>query len=123
MRAYSLDLRERIVAAVQSGQPQTVTARTYAVSLATVQRYVRLSRHDQLAPRPIPGRPRRIGPEHEDALRVQLEATPDATLAEHVDQWAANHGLRMDPTTMADAIARLGWTRKKRPFTPANKTR
>jgi transposase len=118
-----MDLRERIVEAVLDGLAQTVAARRFVVSLATVQRYMRLVRQDQLAPRPIPGRPRLIPPDQEGALRAQLEAAPDATLAEHVETWAEQQRVRISDTTMADAILRLGWTRKKRFSMPASRTR
>ena len=48
---------------------------------------------------------------------------PDATLAEHCDRWVGDHGVRVSGATMQRAIARLGWTRKKRRSTPANRTR
>lgn len=114
MKAYSMDLRERIVQTVEAGRPQAEVARTFGVGRATVERYVRRHRIGTLAPRPSPGRPPRIGPEATGALRAQLEATPDATLAEHVEQWAREQGTTLSVTTMHRAIARLGWTRKKR---------
>ena len=40
MRAYSVDLRERIVRAVAGGVPQSVAARTFGVARVSVQRYV-----------------------------------------------------------------------------------
>ena len=124
MRPSSLDLRERIVRAVDAGATQTAAAETFGVGRATVQRYVaQRRRHGSLAPRPPPGRAARIGPPHAAALRAQLDATPDATLAEHCARWAEAHGVRVSVATMLRAIARLGWTRKKRRSTPPNRTR
>jgi transposase len=37
MKAYFLDLRERIVQAVAQGRSKAATARTFSVSLATVK--------------------------------------------------------------------------------------
>lgn len=122
MRAYSLDLRERIVRAVAGGMPQAVAATQFGVGRATVERYVRRQREGRLPPRRSPGRPARIGREAEPALRAQLAAAPDATLAEHCAQWAQDQGRVVSVTTMHRAIARLGWTRKKRSSMPANKT-
>jgi transposase len=41
MKAYSIDLRERIVQAVDQGMTKARAARTFSVSLATVKNYVR----------------------------------------------------------------------------------
>ena len=40
MKAYSPDLRERIVQAVRQGQSQRAAAQTFGVGSATVKRYV-----------------------------------------------------------------------------------
>lgn len=121
MNAYSLDLRERIVQAVAGGMAKTVAARTFGVSYATVKRYVHREQAGALAPRTSPGRRRAI--DAASAWRAQLEAAPDATLAEHVTQWAQEQGVTVSLTTMHRAIARLDWTRKKRPSSPASATR
>jgi transposase len=62
MRAYSVDLRERIVAAIQSGLSQRTAAQRFAVSTGAVSRYVHQHRDKagNLSPKPIPGRARRI---------------------------------------------------------------
>ena len=123
MKAYSLDLRERIVQAVEGGMAQTVAARTFGVGVATVKRYLHRHAADDLAPRTSSGRRRVIAADAEAALRTQLAAAPDATLAEQVDQWAREQGVTVSVTTMHRSIGRLGWTRKKRPSTPASATR
>lgn len=123
MRPYSLDLRERIGRAVDGGMTQAAVAATFGVGRATVQRYVAQRRRGSLAPRPFPGRAPRIGLAQAAALRAQVEATPDATLAEHCDRWAGDHGVRVSVATMHRALARLAWTRKKRHSTPPNRTR
>src|SRR5215211_1022141 len=103
MRPYSLDLRERIVRAVDAGATQAAVAEAFSVGRATVQRYVAQRRRGSLAPRPIPGRAARIGPAQVPALRAQVEASPDATLAEHCARWAGAHGVRVSIATMQRA--------------------
>jgi transposase len=123
MRAYSLDLRERIVRAVAAGRPQSEVARTFRVGRATVRRYLELERATgSLAPRPIPGRPAAIGAAQGPALRAQLGDAPDATLEEHRERWAREMGVRVSVSAMHRAIARLGFTRKKRSSTRASGT-
>jgi transposase len=118
-----MDLRERIVRAAEADTPRRVVARAFGVGLATVERYLRRARAGALAPRTSPGRPARIGPAAWPALRAQLAAAPDATLAKYVERWATAGGVWMSAATMHLAIARLDWTRKKRPAAPASRTR
>lgn len=124
MRAYSTDLRERIVQAVADGQPQTVVARTFGVGVATVRRYLTQQRTTgSLLPKRHPGPALRIGPTYQLALQTQVEAAPDATLAEHCRAWEQTHGVQVSPPTMCRALRRLGWPLKKRPSSPRSKTR
>jgi transposase len=114
MRAYSRDLRERIVRAVAEGQPMSVAARRFAVSPITVKRL--LQRHaatGDVAPRPIPGAVRHLGPKAEAMLQSRLEAAPDATVLEHCAWWGEQSGQQVSETTMWRALRRLGWTHKK----------
>ncbi|MHA0040323.1 helix-turn-helix domain-containing protein [Deinococcus sp. PEB2-63] len=114
MRGYSLDLRQRIVHAVQEGVSQAEVARQFQVSRSTVERYWRLHRQAQpLHPRPIPGSPPRVlQPEQHAVLLKQLEEHADWTLAEHVTAWRAQHGP-LSVTTLWRRIQQLKWTRKK----------
>ncbi len=114
MRAYSHDLRERLVQAVAEGQPMSAVARRFVVSTITVKRLVQLQQQTgEVAPRPIPGGVRRIGPNQEAALRARLETEPDATVLEHCAWWADHHGEVLSEVTMWRALRRLGWTHKK----------
>ena len=115
VKAYSRDLRERILAGVDAGEPQHRLAARFPVSRATVTRLVRLRRETgDLGPRPRPGQPARLGAALDAGLLPQLRAQPDATIAEHCAAWERATGRAVSPTTMRRAIARLGWTRKKR---------
>jgi transposase len=114
MRAYSQDLRARIMAAVGAGQPQAAVARRFGVAVATIRNYRRLQEETGgLAPRPRPGGTPEIGPTQYPALRAQLAADRDATLEQHCATWAAEQGYAVSVTTMWRTIERLGWTVKK----------
>lgn len=67
-----------------------------------------------LCDQPRSGSPRKIKREDEAALLSQLQATPDATLEEHLLRWHQEQGRLVSRATMARAILRLHWTRKKR---------
>ena len=124
MRAYSTDLKERLVRAVAAGQPMREAARRFNVAVNTVKRAVVQARETgSLERKPIPGYPRRIGPELEAALLARLEAAPDATVGEHCAWWAEQYGQLLSVATMWRAIRRLGWTHKKKHWQPASATR
>jgi transposase len=117
MRAYSEDLRLRIVAGVDGGLPRSEAARTFGVGRATVKRYLALRRETGgLAPRPRRGPPPIKTAALAAALRPRLEAAPDATLAEHCAWYEQVAGVRVSDATMSRVIGRrFGWSRKKSP--------
>jgi transposase len=115
MKAYSQDMREHVLKAIDQGVSRAEVIRIFGISEPTIKRYLKLRRETgSLAPKAIPGRPKRkIGPLLE-GLRPQLEAHPDATLEEHCRLWEAETGAKVSPSTMGRAIQRLTWTRKKK---------
>jgi transposase len=124
MDAYSLDLRERMVRAVDQGRSQREVARSFEIGVSSVKRYLQQrARTGSWERRPIPGGVRRIGAEQEGVLRTRLEAAPAGTLAEHCAWWEAEQGQRVSGPTMWRAIHRLGWTRKTGRWVPASGTR
>jgi transposase len=124
MKAYSLDLRTRVIAAVAAGMPWQDIVAVFGISRATLNRYrQRLRATGSLAPGQSPGRPRAIPPALAPALEQQLAAIPDASLAQHCRQWAATQGATVSPSAMRRAIRRLTWTRKQRRSPPANAPR
>ena len=126
MRAYSMDLRERVLAAVDRGTPRKEIVRTLGVSEPTIRRYLRLRRETgSVAPKPYPKRPFSIGQsvEQRRALWKQLEEHHDATLEKHCQLWERKHNVKVSISTMSRAIGRLGWTLKKRVWVPPNETK
>ena len=124
MRAYSTDLKERLVRAVADGQPMREAARRFGVAVTTVKRAVVQQRETgSLERKPIPGRPRALRGEQEAVLREGLAAAPDATVREHCAWWAEQSGQALSEATLWRAIRRLGWTHKKRRWQQASVTR
>lgn len=114
MRAYSPDLKERLVRAVANGQPMREAARRFEVAVTTVKRaVVRQCETGSLARKPIPGRARAISREQEAILLARLQAEPDATVLEHCAWWAEHQGHHLSEATMWRALRRVGWTHKK----------
>ena len=119
MKAYSQDLREKVLRAVDQEYPRGEIVKLLGVSRATIKRYLKQRRETgDVAPKAIPGRP----PKKLDALQAELtvllQAHDDVSLAEHCRLWEHSHGMRVSPWIMNEAIKRLGWTRKKRHWVP-----
>jgi transposase len=124
MRAYSLDLRERIVRAVDQGRSQREAARLFGVGVSSVKRYLQQrAQTGSLACRRSPGGRRKIGGEQEAALLARVGEAPAATLAEHGAWWAQHYGQRLSRPTLSRALKRLGWTRKQGRWGPVSATR
>src|SRR5690242_12385436 len=121
MKAYSPDLRSRIVAAVDAGMSKAEAARRFDVALSSVKRYVgRQAATGSLAPTPRPGRTPLIRADQLEALRAQLRAHPAPYPAEHCALWSTATGLQVSRITMSRAIRRAGFTRKKGRWVPAS---
>jgi transposase len=114
MKAYSEDLRERVVHAVAIGTPRDEVAATFAVSVPTITRWLRLKRETgSLAPKAVPG-PVAVKTEAlVAALPERLADHADATLAEQCSWWREASGVAVSTATMSRALTRLGCTRKK----------
>src|SRR5437764_4359080 len=124
MKAYSVDVREKVLRAVDQGFPRSEIIELLGVSRATIKRYLKQRRETgTIAAKPIPGRPSKKFAPLQAGLVAQLQAHPDATLEIHCQIWEQEHGLRVSPTTMGRAIRRIGWTRKKKRWVPLNVTK
>jgi transposase len=124
MKAYSQDLRQRVLRAVDQGDTQAEIAKTFAVSVATIKRYLKQQRESgHVRPKAIPGRAAKKGAALDAGLLRQLEAHRDATLEEHCRLWEAEYDMQVSTASISRAIARVGWTRKKRRLWPVSRTK
>jgi transposase len=117
MKAYSIDLRQRIVLAVESGEDsQAKVAEQYAVSLASVERFLRQWRtNESVAPRTgKPGPKRKLEP-YGAWLRAEVKRQPDATLAELCERLARAHGVEVHSSLMWRELQILALPLKKVP--------
>ena len=116
-KPYSLDLRERAVAAVEAGLLQAEVVRLFSVSLATLKRWLFKRRSGQsLAPkryRPGP-RPAFDNAEALAALGAQLQGDPDGRLIDHCQRWQERTGQWLSVATLHRARRALGWRHKKK---------
>ena len=115
MAAYSMDLRQRVLADCDAGLETKPVAEKYGVSRTWV-RWLKQRRREtgNIAPGQSPGRPRKID---RDKLQQLVAADPDATLVELRDRL----GVNCAPTAIWMALAALKITFKKKPSAPRNK--
>ncbi len=110
--AYSTDLREHVLVAVEAGEPADVVAEAFMVGRSSVYRWLAAARDEgRRAPKPMGGGPKPIiRDEIAAALRRLLDENNHLTLVECRDQLAAETGVRVDPWTIGRALRRLDWS-------------
>src|ERR1043165_8064411 len=117
MKAYSLDLRQKVLAAALRGD-RTIreVADSFGVGTTFVDKVLALHRAgEDLAPRPRGGAPpARLCPRHEKLLRAEVRRQKDSTLEELRARLEAEAGLSVSSSTVSRALIRLGRGRKKK---------
>jgi transposase len=112
MKAYSADLRQRVVAACDAGgATREQIAERFSVSVAWIRKLIRRRRETgSIGPRPRGGgRAPAFDGEAAGRLREAVRADDDATLAE----LARAAGVSCCASAVHRALAKLGITRKK----------
>ncbi len=123
MKAYSLDLRERIVAARRSGESVDRVAKRFGVCTKTVRVYDKRAAQGRLAPTPQTGKARRLSDQEHQALRALVQERSDWTLDSLAQAWQERNQQdepKLPSSTLHDALSRLGLTYKKRVASPKN---
>lgn len=125
MKAYSIDLRERVVARVESGECNIpAAARQYNVSEPTIERWLARKRSiGTCAPLPHAGGPARKLASAEAVIREAVKAQADATLQELCELVEKKTKIKSDPSMMYRELVRLKLPRKKSRSMPASGTR
>jgi transposase len=117
MKAYSLDLRQRVLsAALRGDRTIPAVASLFGVSTAFVNKMLRLHRAGaDLAPRPHGGGyPARLLPRHEKLLRSEVRRRKDSTLEELRAHLAEKDAVAVSVSTVSRALIRLDLPRKKK---------
>jgi len=123
MKAYSKDLRQKIVDAVRRGMSKAQAARAFGVGISTVKRYAtKAQRGEPLEPAKAPGKRPKMDERVRKLLEKDLEERPFVTLRERCDYVEAISGVSVSRSTMCRAIARIGSTRKKGDEVPRSET-
>jgi transposase len=112
-KAYSMDLRRRIVSFVGAGHSRRSAATHFEVSAAFVVKLVAAFRRTgSYTPKPEGGwRYSKLDPQREFLLR-RVSEKPDITMPELASELAAT-GLRIDPASLSRWFRRNGYRYKK----------
>jgi transposase len=116
-RAYSLDLRDRVVASVEGGRSCRETARLFDVSVASVVKWSQRKRRTGSAaasPMGWRNRPLRLAGERAWLLE-RLAAQPDLTLRAIQGELAATRGMRVSLKAIWNFFRAEQLTFKKKP--------
>jgi transposase len=118
-----MDLRERVVAAIEGGESTHQAAARFAIGIATAGVWARLKRSTGNVRPAKQGKPKgAVLDAHADFILRALAEAPDTTLDEMVARLREERGVIVVRTAVWKFLDRHSLTHKKRPLTPANKS-
>lgn len=122
--ALSVDLRSRVIAAVDGGMSRRQAAARFGVSYSSAIRWVRQARETgDIAPKPQGGARRQsIIDRHADLVMGWIATETDLTLPEIAARLEEATGYRPPPSVVHEFFKRHGMTRKKRRRTQPSRT-
>jgi transposase len=113
MKAYSEDLRTKIVEAVEKGMTRTQTAKTFGVSRSSVKRYAAAIREGKrLAPKKHPGSKPKLDESARRLLDADVEERPAITLKERCCFLERVVGVSVSESTLSRLLKRLDFSPK-----------
>ena len=116
MKAYSVDLRQKIIDAHnQKEGSQRQLAKRFRVSLSFIENLLKRYRTDgTVEPRAHGGgQSAKLSPEQESVIATLVEEDNDAILTELCDRLEQRVGVRVSRATMGRIVQKLKLTRKK----------
>ena len=119
MRALSLDLRQRILAALETESSSLIVADQFGVSASSVRKLrLKVKRTGDPAANTAPGRERLVRGKVEKRLRRIVGEHPDATLNVLRELLADESDVRVSETTMWRQLKQMRNKQKKKPSVP-----
>ena len=120
-RAYSMDLRRRVVDAIEGGLSTREAARRFAIGIATAGAWHRLWRRTGDVRPGRQGQPKNSKLDPHEAFIVNLiEEIRDIALVEIAERLADQRGVSACPATIWYFLDKRGITYKKRRRTPVS---
>jgi transposase len=113
MKAYSEDLRKKILEAVDRGMPKSAAAKTFGVSRSSVKRYA-AARHEgmPLTPKKHPGSKPKLDERARKLLEADVEERPSLTLKERCRFIREIVGVSVSESTLSRLLRRMGFSPK-----------
>jgi transposase len=113
MKAYSTDLRKKILDAVDRGMPKSVAARTFRVSRASVKRYAAARREGRaLTPKKHPGSRPKLDERARKILEADVEERPAITLEQRCRFLKQMVGVSVSESTLSRLLRKMGFSPK-----------
>jgi transposase len=113
MKAYSEDLRTKILEAVDRGMPKSEAAKTFGVSRSSVKRYAAARREGRpLAPRKHPGSKPKLDQKARKILQADVEHRPAITLKERCRFLKEMVGVSVSESTLSRLLRKMGFSPK-----------
>lgn len=122
-RAYSQDLRLRVLEAIDGGMSKMQAHRTFRVSRSTIDDWLLLRAeqgHLRDKPRVRANSGGALG--DKEMFAAFAARHHHSTLEQMSEAWAEETGQKLSINTFSLALKRLGWTRKKRVSSMPNVT-
>jgi len=115
MDAYSEDLRQKIVEALERRRMnKSEAARAFGVSLSSVKRYAKAVREGRsLKPGKAPGKRPKLDEKARSLLEANVEERPFAKLSDRQEYLERVAGVRVSESTLSRALRQMGFGRKK----------
>jgi transposase len=115
MDAYSEDLRQKIVEALERRRMnKSEAARAFGVSLSSVKRYAKAAREGRsLSPGKAPGKRPLLDEKARRLLEANVEERPFAKLSDRQEYLERVAGVRVSESTLSRALRQMGFGRKK----------
>jgi transposase len=115
MDAYSEDLRQKIVQALERRRMnKSEAARAFGVSLSSVKRYAKAVREGRsLSPGKAPGKRPKLDEKARRLLEANVEEHPFAKLSDRQEYLERVAGVRVSESTLSRALRKMGFGRKK----------
>ena len=115
MDAYSEDLRQKIVEALQQRRMnKSEAARAFGVSLSSVKRYAKAASEGRsLSPGKAPGKRPKLDEKARRLLEANVEERPFAKLKDRREYLRRVVGVSVSESTLSRVIRKMGFLRKK----------
>ena len=122
-KPYSMDLRERVIAALDGGMSTRQAAKRYLIGIATAGAWGRLKRSTGEVRPARQGKPKgSVLDAHADFIFGLIAEAPDITLEEIAERLSDERAVRVVSTAVWKFLDRHDMTHKKRPPTRASRS-